>query len=157
MKLKHALSERKCKCKVQYYHLDNNNEIMCEDSNKLLARTCAFCKLPICKCAACGTNRNLCCNRNSANRHKQKKHTIATDAKCNKVNDINDINFNEEIDENLALLNGFNNINNKGLMEMEFLSNLCKETRNFRDFISHIQCETEKKYLASMSQDCKFT
>ena len=38
VKLKHSLSERKCKCKVGNYHLDNDNEIMCEDGKKI---TCA--------------------------------------------------------------------------------------------------------------------
>ena len=56
VKLKHSLSERKCKCKVGNYHLDNNNEIMCEDGNKLLACTCALCKSTMHKCVACKTN-----------------------------------------------------------------------------------------------------
>jgi len=157
VKLKHSLSERKCKCKVGNYHLDNDNEIMCEDGNKLLACTCALCKSTICKCVACRTNRNLHCNRHSANRHRRKKHAIVTDVKCNKVNDIDEINLNEEIDENLALSNGFNNVDDKELMEMEFVSDLHNETINYRDFIRHIQHKTEKKYLASMSQDRKFT
>ena len=59
VKLKHSLSERKCKCKVGNYHLDNNNEIMCEDGNKLLACTCTFCKSTTHECVACRTNRNL--------------------------------------------------------------------------------------------------
>ena len=40
---------------------------------------------------------------------------------------------------------------------MEFLSNFHKETIIYRDFIRHAQCETEKKYLVSTSQDRKFT
>ena len=41
-------------------------------------------------------------------------------------------------------------------MEINFFSNLHEETNNCRDFIRHIQHETEKKYLVSMSQDRKF-
>ena len=65
--------------------------------------------------------------------------------------------MDEEIDENLGLSNGFNNNDDKDLMEMEFVSNLHNETINYRGFIRHIQHETEKKYLASMSQDRKIT
>ena len=86
----------------------------------------------------------MCCNRNSVNRCRQKRHEIVTDAKCNEINDINDINFNEEIDENLAMSNGFNNINDEELLEIEFSSNLCKETNNHRDFARHVQHETKK-------------
>ena len=34
VKLKHSLSERKFKCKVGNCHLDDKNEIICEDGNK---------------------------------------------------------------------------------------------------------------------------
>ena len=42
-------------------------------------------------------------------------------------------------------------------MKMEFISNFHNETINYRDFTRHIQYKTEKKYLVSISQDCKFT
>ena len=130
---------------------------MSEDSNKLLACTCTLYKLNKCKYVVYRTNRNLYCNCHSTNCHRRKQHAIAKGIKHNKVNNIDEINLNEEINKNLALSNRFNNINDKELIEMEFISNLHNETINYRDFIRHVQCETEKKYLASMSQDRKFT
>ena len=41
-------------------------------------------------------------------------------------------------------------------MELEFLSNLHKESNDCKDFVRHVQCKTEKKHLVSMSQDRKF-
>ena len=56
MKLKNLLSKRKYKYKVGNYHLDNINEIMCKDRNKLLVCTCTLCKSIICKYIAYRTN-----------------------------------------------------------------------------------------------------
>ena len=51
VKLKHALSKRKCNCAGGNYHSDNNDEITCKDGNRLLARTCNSCESTTCKCA----------------------------------------------------------------------------------------------------------
>ena len=130
MKSKHSLSEGNCKCKVGNYHLVNDNKIVCKDGNKLLVHTCTLCKSTIYKCIAYRTNWNLYSNCYSTDRYRQKQHTIVKGAKYNKVNDIDGINLNEEIDKKISLSNGFNNINNKELIEMKFISNLHNETIN---------------------------
>ena len=68
-----------------------------------------------------------------------------------------DVVMNEDQEESLAISNGFKNINEDELNEINFISDLLKEDLEYKSFIKHVNEQTEKKFLVAISQDGNFT
>ena len=73
---KHGIkSNLKCTCLNSSYEKVTGHAIICEDSAIINKCKCNGCGATIYHCSHCGTTRNFCKDRNSANRHRRKKHS----------------------------------------------------------------------------------
>ena len=147
---------KKCNCNNGTHALANNGHIFCEDGAKIMLHKCKSCKKSLWLCSACSTSKNVYTKSEHAHRHKRKYHKIKAEV-LESSHSSDDVVMNEEQEESLAISNGFNDLNEKELNNINFISDLCKEKIEYQSFIKHVNEQTEKKHLVAVSQDGNFT